>query len=178
MCSPTLNVYCDVISDHTLKQLSCNKPHFQGISAGLYLYHNLPILQIHKKFSYQIGRTDTNTDIHSWLYQLVYTCASCASRGARRKFEMATLKALSRRCRAVLRGSVYPVHGSASEVNCSSADAQVVSCHRYLVVSHPFVEQLTVFHTSGLVLLSSSTFWVLDQPHHKLHVWKRYGNYA
>ena len=36
---------------------------------GLYLYHNLPILQIHKKISYHIGRTDTDTDIHSWLYQ-------------------------------------------------------------------------------------------------------------
>ena len=38
--------------------------------AGLYLYHNLPILQIHNYISYQIGRTDTNTDIHGWLYQL------------------------------------------------------------------------------------------------------------
>ena len=28
--------------------------------------------------------------------------------------------------------SAYPVHGSASEVNRSDADAQVVSCHRYL----------------------------------------------
>ena len=39
--------------------------------SGLYLYHNLPILQIHKNISYQIGRTDTDTDIHSWLYQLI-----------------------------------------------------------------------------------------------------------
>ena len=38
--------------------------------AGLYLYHNLPILQMHNNISYQIGRTDTDTDIHSWLYQL------------------------------------------------------------------------------------------------------------
>ena len=38
---------------------------------GLYLYHNLPILQIHNSISYQIGHTDTDTDIHSWLYQLV-----------------------------------------------------------------------------------------------------------
>ena len=48
-----------------------------------------------------------------------------------------------------------PVHGSASEVNSSDADAQVVPCHCYLVVFHPFVEELTVFHTSGLVLASS-----------------------
>ena len=41
--------------------------------------------------------------IHSWLYQLVYACASCASRGARGKFEMAKLEALSRRRCAVLR---------------------------------------------------------------------------
>ena len=39
--------------------------------AGLYLCHNLPILQIHNNISYQIGRTDTDTDIDSWLYQLV-----------------------------------------------------------------------------------------------------------
>ena len=35
--------------------------------------------------------------------------------------------------------STYLIHGSASEVNRSGADAQVVSCHRYYVV---FVEQL------------------------------------
>ena len=36
--------------------------------SGLYLYHNLPILQIHNNISHQIGRTDTDTDIHSWLF--------------------------------------------------------------------------------------------------------------
>ena len=51
--------------------------------------------------------------------------------------------------------SAYPVHGSASKVNHSSADAQVASCHGYLVF-HPFVELLTVFYISGLVLSSSS----------------------
>ena len=63
----------------------------------------------------------------------------------------------SKRCRddAVL-SSAYPIHGSASEVNRLGADAQVVSCHRYLAVFHPFIEQLTVFHISGLVLASSS----------------------
>ena len=67
---------------------------------------------------------------------------------------MAKLKALARRRRAVLRLSV---HESASEVNCSGGDAQVVSRHHYLVF-RPFVEQLTVFHTSGLVLASFSIF--------------------
>ena len=63
----------------------------------------------------------------------------------------------SKRCRdAAVLSSAYPVHGSASKVNRSGADAQVVSCHRYLVVFHPFIEQLTVFHISGLVLASSS----------------------
>ena len=57
---------------------------------------------------------------------------------------MAKLEALARRRRAVLRLSV---HESASKVNRSGGDAQVVFCHRY-VVFHPFVEQLTVFHTS------------------------------
>ena len=38
--------------------------------------------------------------------------------------------------------STYPVQGSASEVNHLGANTQVVSCHRYLVVSHLFVEQL------------------------------------
>ena len=72
-------------------------------SPGLYLYHNLPILQIHTNISYHIDRTDTDTDIHSLLYQLVYACASCPSRGARGKFKMAKLEALSRRGSAVLR---------------------------------------------------------------------------
>ena len=55
-----------------------------------------------------------------------------------------------------------PFYGSANEVNSSSADAQVVSCHRYLVVFYPCVEQLTVFHTSGLVLALSSILRVLE----------------
>ena len=38
--------------------------------------------------------------------------------------------------------SAYPVHGSASEVNHSDADVQVLSRHHYLVVFHLFVEQL------------------------------------
>ena len=60
------------------------------------------------------------------------------------------------------------VHESASKVNSSGGDVQVVSCHRYLVVFHPFVEQLTVFHTSGLVLASSSIFLVLDLDLHAM----------
>ena len=58
--------------------------------------------------------------------------------------------------------SAYPVHESVSEVNCSGADGQVVSCHCYLVIFHSFVEQLTVFHISGLVLVSSSILHVLN----------------
>ena len=54
--------------------------------------------------------------------------------------------------------SGYPVHGPASEVNRSGADARIVSCHGYLVF-HPFVEQLTIFYISGLVLASSSKFY-------------------
>ena len=38
--------------------------------------------------------------------------------------------------------SAYPALGSVSQVNCSGADVQVVSCHCYLVVFYPFVEQL------------------------------------
>ena len=57
-----------------------------------------------------------------------------------------------RRC-AVLRLSV---HGSASEVDRSVDDAQVVSRHRLSCLSS-FVEQLTFFHTSGLVLASSQS---------------------
>ena len=55
-----------------------------------------------------------------------------------------------------------------TEVNHLGADTQVVSCHRYLVVFQPFVEQLTIFHTSGLVLPSSSSILRvldLDLPH-------------
>ena len=74
---------------------------------------------------------------------------------------MAKLEALARQRHAVFRLSV---HESASEVNPSGDDAQVVSCHRYLVL-HPFVEQLTVFRTSGLVL-ALSIFRVLDLDLH------------
>lgn len=52
--------------------------------------------------------------------------------------------------------SAYPIHGSASEVNCSDANTQIVSCHHYLVVFHLFFEQLTVFCVSGLVLYPPS----------------------
>ena len=41
-------------------------------------------------------------------------------------------------------------------------------CHHYLVVFHPFVGQLTVFHTSGLILASSSIFRVLDLDLHAM----------
>ena len=78
---------------------------------------------------------------------------------------MAKLEALARQCCAVL---CLSVHESASEVNRSSGDAQVVSCHCYLVVFQPFVEQLTVFHTSGLVLASSSMFPALDLDLHAI----------
>ena len=40
--------------------------------------------------------------------------------------------------------------------------------NRYLVVFHPFVEQLTVFHISGLVMASSSIFRVLDLDLHAI----------
>ena len=78
---------------------------------------------------------------------------------------MAKLEALVRRRRAVL---CLSVHELASEVNCSGGDAQVVSCHRYFVVFYPFVEQLTVLHTSGLVLASSSIFRALDLDLHAI----------
>ena len=82
--------------------------------------------------------------------------------------KMAKLEALARRRRAVLRLSI---HKSASEVKRSGGDTQVISRHCYLVVFHPFVEQLTVFHTSGLVLASSSIFRVLDLDLHAITQW-------
>ena len=92
---------------------------------------------------------------------------------------MVKLEALARRRRAVLRLSV---HESASEVNRSRGDTQVFFCHRYLVVFYLFVEQLTVFHTSGLVLTSSSIFRVLNLMPLRDGILsgraKRYVNYA
>ena len=88
--------------------------------------------------------------------------------------------------------SAYPFHRSASEINCSCVHAQVVSCHGYLVF-HPFVEQLTVFYISGLVLASFRdgeppyTYgglqsmpqpWPPSRGHHEYHVPKRYTNYS
>ena len=52
-------------------------------------------------------------------------CISCASRRA---------------CEKAVVSSTYPVHGSASKVNRSGIDVQVISCHHYFVVFHPFVE--------------------------------------
>ena len=69
-------------------------------------------------------------------------CIRCLTRSTW-KVQIAKLEALARRRHAVLRLSI---HESASEVNHLGGDAQVVSCHHYLVVFHPFVEQLTVFH--------------------------------
>ena len=77
---------------------------------------------------------------------------------------MVKLEALARRCCAVLRLSV---HESVSEVNRSGGDVQVVSRYRYLVF-RPFVEELTVFNTSGLVLALSSIFRVLDLNLHSI----------
>ena len=48
---------------------------------------------------------------------------------------------------------------------------QVVSHHRYLVVFRPFVEQLTIFHTSGLILASFSIFRVLKLNLHAIARW-------
>ena len=64
---------------------------------------------------------------------------------------MAKLEALARRRRAVLRLSV---HESASKVNRSGGDAQVVFCHRY-VVFHPFVAQYREFLHSIVKNISS-----------------------
>ena len=76
---------------------------------------------------------------------------------------MATLEVLVRQHHAIL---CLSVHGSASEVIRSGGDMQVISCPRYLVIFHPSVEQLTVFHTSGLILVSSSILRVLNLDLH------------
>ena len=72
------------------------------------------------------------------------------SRRAHGKFEMAK--------RGRDDAMLASVHGSAGKVNRLGADVQVVSCHRYLVVFHPFVEQLTVFRTMYLWTRSSVDF--------------------
>ena len=78
-----------------------------------------------------------------------------------------------RQCCAVL---AYLVHGSASKGNRSDDDAQVISCHRYLVIFHLFVEQLTSFSS----LPSSSILAVLDHHHDGIewHVPKTYVTYV
>ena len=87
----------------------------------------------------------------------------------------------SKRCRddAVL----CSVHRSVSKVNRSSVDMQVVSCHRYLVVFHRFVEQLLNRHfsyiwTRSAVVSYPSSPQSTSICHHKQHVPKRYMNYA
>ena len=48
---------------------------------------------------------------------------------------------------------------SLSKVSHSGADVQVVFCHCYPVVFHLFVEQLTIFYISGLVLYPAVVFY-------------------
>ena len=64
--------------------------------------------------------------------------------------------------------SAYLVHGSASKVNHSGADAQVVFCHCYTVVFHPFVVHLTVFYISGVILWPAIIFYLLSHPSRSL----------
>ena len=66
--------------------------------------------------------------IHATRYTLAYSI-SCASRQARGKFDR-----MKWRSAAETTPCAYPIHGSASEVNCSGTDTQVVSCHGYFVV--------------------------------------------
>ena len=54
--------------------------------------------------------------------------------------------------------SAYPFTSQRDQSKIARGnDGQIVSCHCYLVVFHTFVEQLTVFHTSGRRLLSSES---------------------
>ena len=81
--------------------------------------------------------------LHNIYTYKVYACTSGASPGAHGKFKMAKLEALARQHHAVL---CLSIHDSTSKVNRLGGDVQVISCHHYLVVFHPFVEQLTFFH--------------------------------
>ena len=76
-------------------------------------------------------------------------------------------------CNAML-STAYPVHRSASKVNCSGADMQVVSCLCYPVF-HPIVQQLpsSTSLDSFSSLLSPSIL-----RDHEWHVPERYVNYA
>ena len=112
-----------------------------------------------------VKKTKTVTDIHTYILGIRMRIR-CLTRST---WKVRNGDRSSKRWRrAVLR---LPVHESASEANRSGGDTQVVSCHRYLIVFHPFVEQLTVFHTSGLVLASSSIFRVLDLDLHSIARW-------
>ena len=113
--------------------------------------------RVRQRLMAQIHFSHTTYCLQFWPSYTPLLSTSCASRRARGKFDR-TKWPSSKRCRddAVV-SSADPVHRSLSEVNRSGADVQVVSCHRYLVVFHCFVEQLSVFHTSGLIFSKSST---------------------
>ena len=72
----------------------------------------------------------------------VNTCVSCASHRAQGKFGQTKWRSSKRSRDDAMLSSTSPIHGSATKVNCSGADVQVVSFH---LAFHPFVEQLTVF---------------------------------
>ena len=99
------------------------------------------------------------------FYKKVYTCASCASRGARGRFKMAKLEALSRWHHAVLHLSRSHITKWSKSFGCwcSSRFLSPLSCH---LSSFCWA---AVFHTSGLVLPSSSILWVLNLDlHHNI----------
>ena len=75
--------------------------------------------------------------------------------------------------------SVYPVHISPSEVNLLDADVQVISCHHYLVIFHPFAEQLSSTHLDSFChrLLSSESSTLISIAISTGHMTNRYVNY-
>ena len=77
------------------------------------------------------------TSLGQYVFILgIRMCIRCLTQSTW-KVRMVKLEALAKRRCAVLRLSV---HESASEVNRSDGDTQVISHHHYLVVFHAFVE--------------------------------------
>ena len=68
-----LPVYFSSLNSRYLDSIIIQNPYIQFcISSGLYLYHNLPILQIHMAIRSAVPIPIQICD-HSWLYQLVWT---------------------------------------------------------------------------------------------------------
>ena len=147
-------------------------------NAFLALYFGVRISNLPSKYS-----KTSSTTWWVWEYAFAHLSNKLGIRMCTMCLMLSTWKVRSEKtanskcCRDdAMLSSAYPVHGSASEVNRSGADAQVVSCHRYLVFCWAVNRLPYTWTLSGVVFYprpQSPSRW-----HHERYVPKKHVNYA